>query len=182
LIPFTEESEPLQPSEPQPSEPLEPSSEVHRYLIAVDGSEASGQAFFWGWNQLENQKDPSRCHVSVVHFLPKVNDTKLEASEHFRQSAKEMQDYLKNYSSLFTKIGIPNETYLVETENDVKEGLCDFVKQKNIHTLILGTSGKSTLQRIFLGSVSEYCLRNSPCTVVVCKNPPNYKFQSMAES
>jgi nucleotide-binding universal stress UspA family protein len=35
--------------------------------------------------------------------------------------------------------------------------------------IIVGTSGKSALDRVLIGSVSEYVVRNSGCTVIVVK-------------
>ena len=34
---------------------------------------------------------------------------------------------------------------------------------------VVGTSGKTVLDRVLIGSVSEHVVRNSPCTVIVVK-------------
>jgi nucleotide-binding universal stress UspA family protein len=39
----------------------------------------------------------------------------------------------------------------------------------NATALIVGTSGKTVLDRVLIGSVSEHVVRNSPCTVIVVK-------------
>jgi nucleotide-binding universal stress UspA family protein len=61
------------------------------------------------------------------------------------------------------------------SSGDVGAALCALVKDLNINTLVIGSTGKSMLQRMMLGSVSEYCIRNAPCAVVVVKNPTNLK-------
>jgi nucleotide-binding universal stress UspA family protein len=58
---------------------------------------------------------------------------------------------------------------LVEGAGDVREALCKHVKEEGVHTLVLGNTGKSGLQRMLLGSVSEHCVRYAPCAVVVVK-------------
>jgi nucleotide-binding universal stress UspA family protein len=36
-------------------------------------------------------------------------------------------------------------------------------------TIIVGTSGKTAIDRVLIGSVSEYVVRNARCTVIVVK-------------
>jgi len=35
--------------------------------------------------------------------------------------------------------------------------------------IVVGTSGKTVLDRVLIGSVSEHIVRNAPCTVIVVK-------------
>jgi nucleotide-binding universal stress UspA family protein len=58
---------------------------------------------------------------------------------------------------------------LVEGAGDVREALCRHVKEEGINTLVMGNTGKSGLQRVLLGSLSEYCVRYAECAVVVVK-------------
>jgi len=53
--------------------------------------------------------------------------------------------------------GPPHQT-IVSTAERIKAG-----------AIIVGPSGKSLLDRILIGSVSEYVVRNSACTVIVVK-------------
>jgi nucleotide-binding universal stress UspA family protein len=64
---------------------------------------------------------------------------------------------------------VPSVVRLVEGAEDVREALCKHVKQEGINTLVMGNTGKSGLERVFLGSVSEYCVRHAQCAVVVVK-------------
>ena len=53
--------------------------------------------------------------------------------------------------------GSPAETIILATE------------RLDAGVLIVGTSEKSRLDRVLIGSVSEYVVRNSGCTVIVAK-------------
>ena len=44
-----------------------------------------------------------------------------------------------------------------------------FVEEQNIDLLIIGNSGKSGLQKFFVGSVSKKLLKETPCSVLVVK-------------
>jgi nucleotide-binding universal stress UspA family protein len=53
--------------------------------------------------------------------------------------------------------GSPYQT-IVATAERIKAG-----------SIVVGTSGKTALDRVLIGSVSEYVVRNSACTVIVVK-------------
>jgi aldehyde:ferredoxin oxidoreductase len=50
-----------------------------------------------------------------------------------------------------------------------RSGVGAVMGSKNLKAIVVGTSGKSVLDRVLIGSVSEYVVRNSNCTVIVVK-------------
>ncbi|MBA0842521.1 hypothetical protein Goarm_002341 [Gossypium armourianum] len=50
---------------------------------------------------------------------------------------------------------------------DPKEKICEAVEKLNIELLILGSHGRGAIQRAFLGSVSNHCVHNAKCPVLV---------------
>jgi len=58
----------------------------------------------------------------------------------------------------------------VETQvlrGDPGRRVCDFAAEVGAVAVIIGTRGRGGLKRAFLGSVSDYVVRNAPCPVVV---------------
>jgi nucleotide-binding universal stress UspA family protein len=47
------------------------------------------------------------------------------------------------------------------------QALCDFAVGVPASAIVLGTRGRSGIKRAFLGSVSDYVVRNAPCPVLV---------------
>jgi len=45
--------------------------------------------------------------------------------------------------------------------------LCDFAEGVSAEAIVLGTRGRSGFKRALLGSVSDYVVRNAPCSVLV---------------
>ena len=45
--------------------------------------------------------------------------------------------------------------------------VCDFASEVSADLIVLGTRGRSGFKRALLGSVSDYVVRNAPCSVLV---------------
>ena len=50
------------------------------------------------------------------------------------------------------------------------QAICNLAGEISARAIVMGTRGRSGLKRAVLGSVSDYVVRNAPCTVVV--TPP----------
>ena len=45
--------------------------------------------------------------------------------------------------------------------------LCEFAEEVSADVIVMGTRGRGPLRRAFLGSISDYVLRNATCPVMV---------------
>lgn len=139
-----------------------------RYMIAVDGSKQSGKAFKWLLKQVAMAGDPSKVEVVIINFLPEC-DFSIEVSQEYQKAKHELAHCLEEYKRILGTINVASVVRLVEGAGDVREALCRHVKEEGINTLVMGNTGKSGLQRVLLGSLSEYCVRYAECAVVVVK-------------
>lgn len=57
---------------------------------------------------------------------------------------------------------------------DAREKLCDAEADLQLHSLVVGSRGMGSLQRVILGSVSEHAVCNVACPVTVVKAPKQY--------
>ncbi|KAG2709357.1 hypothetical protein I3760_05G234800 [Carya illinoinensis] len=64
---------------------------------------------------------------------------------------------------------IPAE--MVTEVGDPKEAICAAVENLNIQLLVLGSHSRGVIKRAFLGSVSNYCVHNAKCPVLVVRKP-----------
>ena len=52
---------------------------------------------------------------------------------------------------------------------DPGAAICQLATQMSARAIVMGSRGRGGLKRAFLGSVSDYVVRNAPCSVVVTR-------------
>ena len=52
------------------------------------------------------------------------------------------------------------------------ESIVSAAEAEGVDLIVVGTHGRGTIGRLFLGSVSEYVLRNARCPVIVARRDP----------
>ena len=85
--------------------------------------------------------------------------------ERLQQELQESKDWLQTYVEQAEAIGIP-------TESKCQVGhpgslIRDLAKNWNADLIVMGRRGLSSLQEVFLGSVSNYILHHAPCSVLI---------------
>jgi nucleotide-binding universal stress UspA family protein len=56
-------------------------------------------------------------------------------------------------------------------EGDPATEIIRYATASNIDLIVMGTHGRTGLERLLLGSVAEQVLRGAPCSVLVAKLP-----------
>lgn len=60
-------------------------------------------------------------------------------------------------------------------QGDPKEQILALAENMKPTMLVIGSRGLGAFKRTFLGSVSDYCVHNCPCPVVVVKKAADQK-------
>jgi len=106
----------------------------------------------------------SHCQATACWSLPPSVSLLLSQSESCSSSPFLQQSF----------VSISNVVKLVEDSPKVEESICKFVEDEHINTLVMGRNSKTVVESLLVGSVSDYCVANAKCTVVIVRDDYYY--------
>ncbi|KAK1324592.1 Universal stress protein A-like protein [Acorus calamus] len=158
-----------------------------KVMVAIDESECSHYALEWALDNLRDSiiSSPSSASAAeeertliVYTAQPLTNLSYLTAASYgsappeLIRSLQENQKkialaLLEQAKEICAKRGVVAET--ITEVGDPKEAICEAVDKLEVNLLIMGNHGRGPIRRVFLGSVSNYCVQNAKCPVLVVK-------------
>ncbi|PKI32183.1 hypothetical protein CRG98_047419 [Punica granatum] len=126
-------------------------------VIGIDDSEHSTYALEWILDHFFVPVAPN-CpfKLYIVHAKPTASSAKISAR--VLEKAKEICTS-KSVTDVVLEVG----------EGDARNVLCEAVEKHHASILVVGSHGYGAIRRAFLGSVSDYCIHNASCSVVIVK-------------
>uniref|UniRef100_A0A0E0JJF9 UspA domain-containing protein n=1 Tax=Oryza punctata TaxID=4537 RepID=A0A0E0JJF9_ORYPU len=165
-----------------PSAPARgPGPKLQKVMVAVDESDCSHHALEWALRNLAPTIAPPLLVLTVQPLLPlgyvsaasfgSPLGTPVVAPE-LIQSMQEQQQQLSKAlldkaKQICAQHGVAVETMI--KVGDPKEMICEAAEESKVDLLIVGSHSRGPVQRLFLGSVSNYCMHHSKCPVLVVK-------------
>lgn len=137
-------------------------------LIATDGSQHTKNAVKHGLAlaKLSNAKVYAVYVIDIAAFASIPVDATWENMHEFLK--KEGEAAIKNVEEDAASQGIKIEKIILEG-NPAQE-IVKFASANNIDLIVMGTLGKSGLERFLLGSVAEKVIRTASCPVMVVRS------------
>ncbi|MGE5403266.1 MAG: universal stress protein [Candidatus Doudnabacteria bacterium] len=145
---------------------------VGKLLIATDGSKFSNKAVDYAMNLAKQLQ----CEVIVLYVL-NLKHFELYALTHHDDITgyededlklkKEGEDALSFAIAKGEECGVRMKTRMVR--GYPPEQIMKIAKDDGVDLIVVGNLGKSGIDRILLGSVSEAVVRNAPCPVLVVR-------------
>ncbi|CAE5963398.1 unnamed protein product [Arabidopsis arenosa] len=145
-------------------------------MVAIDESECSKRALQWTLVYLKD----SIADSDIILFTaqPPLDLSCVYASSYGAAPIELINSMQENYrnaglnrleegTKICAEIGVTPRKVL-EFGNP-KEAICEAAEKLGVNMLVVGSHGKGALQRTFLGSVSNYCVNNAKCPVLVVR-------------
>jgi nucleotide-binding universal stress UspA family protein len=146
-------------------------------VFAADGSELALQALLAGSSLLAQ---PER--VVIVTVMEANDESLVTGAGHAGgvMSPQEFEAYSMQLEAdgravverVATELEVENLELLVR-RGDPGPAICDVANELSADAIVMGSRGRGRLKRALLGSVSDYVVRNAPCTVMVTRAGPN---------
>jgi len=139
-----------------------------KILVPTDGSNVAKKALKKAiYLSKHTNTKLEAIHVIDVPYMPSVFETAdeipyIEVHELLKKRGDEI---LKNAEKLAKKSSVEIELKLLE--GHPAEKIVNEAKKNDL--IIIGNKGMTALDRIFLGSVTEYVTHHAPCPVMIVK-------------
>ncbi len=141
---------------------------VRKILYATDFSPYSNQAYFHAIALAEGHgASLDIVHVfSAASLRPVVIDGSISPVVSFNPEEREYwRGQLEQIRPVNPNIAVQH----VLLEGDPAEEIINYAAEASIDLIVMGTHGRTGLERLLMGSVAEKVLRGAPCSVLVVK-------------
>lgn len=142
-------------------------------LIATDGSERSIRAAQRA-SELLKTADAVTLLTVLTHVpgddAGGIEGSVYSAAEQATVWDEEMAEARDELTRTAQVLSNENVTKRIEV-GDVAQTVVRIAEELEVDTIVVGSHGRSGLQRLFLGSVSEHIVRHAHCPVLVVREP-----------
>ncbi len=137
-----------------------------KILIATDGSKRTQNAVETGIELAKQHKSK----VYAIYVVDTVTFTSIPMDVTWENMYQLLKDEGEEAVSRVKEAaqGVDVETQVLEGNPAVE--LTKFAKDNGVELIVVGTLGKSGIDRLLLGSVAEKVVRIAPCPVMVIKS------------
>ena len=133
-----------------------------KILVPTDGSAAAGTAAETALG-LAQRFDASIHAITVVDLNDTPTDVESEVAEERTRRGEETLASLRDQAA---DVDVSTETQVIETVDPVHQTIIDYARDHDVDLTVMGTHGRTGLNRLVLGSVTERTLRTSPVPVL----------------
>jgi nucleotide-binding universal stress UspA family protein len=134
---------------------------IKKILYPTDFSSYSNQAYFHAVALAENHR--ASLTVLFVHTPGAV----AEGPKDLAESRRYWQSQLEQIRPLNADIPVQH----IFLEGDPATEIVRYTRDAGMDLIVMGTHGRTGLDRLLLGSVAEKVMRDAPCSVMVVKLP-----------
>jgi nucleotide-binding universal stress UspA family protein len=157
----------------------------HKILAAIDRSEMSHDVFKTALDiakadravlvllhvlSFDEQGNPSMLMPTGLEYFQAADSNTLEIyRDRWQTYEQKSLDLLKSLADRATAEGVTTEFHQIADSPGRR--ICEFAQSEDVDLIVMGRKGLSALNELFLGSVSNYVLHHSSCSVLIYRHP-----------
>ncbi len=142
-----------------------PLTRGERILVAVDGSEHSNNAV----EQAISLGAICNSEIYIVSVVDLFPEQMAVAPTLVEKMSEDARKFIESAKKKVDDARIPCET-IVHMGGSPYEFIVQEAKDREIDLIVLGSHGRTGLERILLGSTAQNVIGNAPCPVIVVPN------------
>jgi nucleotide-binding universal stress UspA family protein len=145
------------------------SEEISKIMVCIDGSEASIRAARKVLDMAKKYNaEVIAIYISFIpYYLRRMSQYGWEGLHDY--DVDQMKDWLKKIIVEVSEQNIHFKTLVKETTSSVVNEIVKSAEAENIDLIVLGSTGKSRLDRVLVGSVAQGVMTNAKCSVLVVR-------------
>ncbi|GCF93247.1 universal stress protein [Enterococcus florum] len=138
-----------------------------KIMVAVDGSSEAELAFKKAVNVAKrNDAELLLAHVIDTRAFQTVSSFDNVLAEQATEMAKQT---LADYENYAKESGCAHVSKVIEYGAPKMMIAMQIPEENKIDLIMLGATGLNAVERLFIGSVSEYVIRNASCDVLIVR-------------
>ena len=137
-------------------------SQYKNIQVSVDGSKEADLAF-------SKAVAIAKRNNATLEILHVIDTRSFQNVSSFDSAMVEQVSRMKDYQARAVKAGVKDSHYSIEFGSPKTIIGHDFPKKHNIDLIVVGATGLNAVERLLIGSVTEYVTRTSKCDVLVCR-------------
>ncbi len=143
---------------------------VKRILVPIDGSDYSMRAAKYAIEIAKLQNAEIFC-IHIIQKLPYNYESVGSAIEQYIENIKiQARSWFNKITEMAKIEGIRSITTEIFIDvRSITDSIINYASDKSIDIIILGTKGRTGLQRVLLGSVANGVLHHSHCAVLIVR-------------
>lgn len=146
-------------------------SQYQHIQVSVDGSKEADLAF----SKSVAIAKRNGATLEILHVIDTRSFQNVSSfdSAMVEQVSNDAKKKMEEYYARATKVGVKEVHFSIEFGSPKTIIAHDFPKKNGIDLIVIGATGLNAVERLLIGSVTEYVTRTANCDVLVCRTKEN---------